>query len=549
MKVFPRLRPTITARRIGLNTVVLWVELGVNVLVMILLTRYLMAGIGKASYGLWSVAVNALEALMAIDLGMRLTTYRFLSQAMVGRSRPALYRMISSAAAIMLAVSAGLMVVMLAVGAMLPRMQAEITPAGAAELRQTLWILALALPFALVRYPFLGVLVGLQESYKVSVGRLGGQVTYAAAAAVVIALGLTDLRWIALAMLLNYIAGFALAAGMAWGALGRIPLRWRYVRRRHVAEMLRFSRGVFLVGLATMLMYNLDVPLIGAIVGAARGKTVAGELAATYRIPLMIILQARALTTGIANPLLAVAAQLQRRGEHDVLRELYRSSARILGALTMCVLLPLVVFGERFLTLWLPGQGLGWTWKLLAVLSLGQWVALTTSPGERMLMGAGRIRVSSLAFAAGAVLKILAAAAVLYVAARGEPTWGLMALAWATTVPLLIAQGVVLPAYVCRQNGLSLPAYLLATFGRLAAGGAATAAVLLGLRWLWTPRSLPEAVAQVAAGAAACLAICGLLTLTSRDRRSIRAMVARRQPTDAGTARRAATAQADAEGR
>ena len=520
MKVLPRLEPVISARRIGLNTLALWSEMAVTLGLMLILARVMLEGLGKSGFGLWGIALGAVEMVMALDLGLRIASFRFMSRALVDKSRSNAFRVVNNAFLTMLPLVVILVGVVLVIAWALPlAWSAKRSVVEIALFRQTMWILAATVPLSLLQNPFLSVLVGLQRSYLMSIGRLAGQLVFAAWILFLVNRQAMDLRWVAAGMCANYAAAFVLAVTMAVVCLGKFPISLRRFRWPQAKEMLLFGRGVLVMGLSHMLIYGPDLVLIGTFLTS--------EFAAMYRIPLMIVKQTQVLAA-VSTPLLAVAAQLHKRGEHGLLRELFHSSTRITGLLAMCLLGPLVMFGEVFIELWLPGEEMAWTWKLLGILAIGQWVMLATFPAERMLMGTGRIKLTSIAFGTAGICKVIAGAIFLSIAAQTDMAWGLYGLAWVTSVLLVAVKGVIVPAYICRQNEMSFSRFMLSTFGRLGMSGVVAASAMLAMRFLWTPQTLAMSLVQLAAGAGLCLAIGTAVVLTSQDRTYIRSMILRR---------------------
>jgi O-antigen/teichoic acid export membrane protein len=460
------------------------------------------------------MAASAMTLVLGMDLGLALATQRFASSLVVGGSRVALYRSINSALLAGAALSAPLMVILVAIGYILP-LFGGVGPADARLFQQLLWILAVCVPVQMVRYPFQGLIIAMQEHYKLVVLNLVGQLVYVGVTVAAFWLGWQDLRALAVATVADHLVLLAGTLAMAWGRVRLIPLSRRLMVRREVARLLRFGMEVFPFTLASILMYELDNLLIG---GSPRGGS---QQVAYYSIPMLIALQLRLLGAGVSGPLLAVASQLRASNQLDLLVNLFLSSARAGGVLMLAVLGPLVIFGRAFIGAWL-GPDMAWTWVLLAVAGVGQLAWLVSYPGQRMLVGSGTARLPALAELAGALFKLAAAVAVVVTIGPN-----LMALAALTSLPLVIVGAGLTPWSICRQNGIPLAHYLAQTFGRLAISAVVPTALLLVLRWVWTPQTLKMALVQVAVGAMVFTLAGWWVALTDWDRKYLRTLLGR----------------------
>jgi O-antigen/teichoic acid export membrane protein len=503
----------ITVRRIGANTAAMWVHALVSAVGGILFMRLLLGELGRAQAGLWQTAQDVLSSVIALDLGIGLGVTRLVSRGLITGGRGRVYCLINTAAAVTVALSGVLVAVMLVLALVMPRSGA-VGAEAAGPLFQTLLILALAVPAVMMRTAFQATLMGLQQRYKLILTLLLGQLVFWAAAAMMLLAGIHDLRLLAAVLAASHVLSLVMMALLTRAGLGYIPLGRRWVRRELVRPLLRFGLEAFLLPLSLMICYQLDSVLITTL----RGE----QFVPPYRWPMQLIMQVRGIAMSLGVSLMPVAAQLHERRQHDPLRELYCSASRMTATLASCMLVPLAVFGEAFMQVWLPRENMGWTWQLLAILALGQLPALAVFPAERMLIGAGRIAVAARAELLAAGAKV--AAALLVLSLLAEP---LTALAWATTLPVLIVSIFIVPASICRQNNMPLGAYLRTTLGRQLLAAAPAVIMLLGIRAIWRPASLLESLAQLAVGAVVCGAFGLLLALTASDRRRFGQLLAR----------------------
>jgi O-antigen/teichoic acid export membrane protein len=144
-----------------------------------------------------------------------------------------------------------------------------------------------------------------------------------------------------------------------------------------------YSSWTFLGTLAGLGMAQGPVLIIG--------KCLSVELVAAFAPAMLVSTSLQGLLSSLAKPLVPLASGARSSDRPERLGELSIDVAQMLACIGLSVLIPLVVFGPEWTTLWV-GDALGWTWPLIAIMALGTVLAQTQAVTYFLALGGGNIR-------------------------------------------------------------------------------------------------------------------------------------------------------------
>lgn len=133
------------------------------------------------------------------------------------------------------------------------------------------------------------------------------------------------------------------------------------------------------------LVSGLDKTLISAWLGMAA--------AGIYSIPFMLVSSLGYMISYMLGFLLPISSELHSIGELEKLREIFIRSTRFLTALTSMIFIPILIFGDLFITLWVGAETGFKTKNVLMLLALsGVFSTLFISLSNNIIVGIGRIK-------------------------------------------------------------------------------------------------------------------------------------------------------------
>ncbi|MBF0186639.1 MAG: oligosaccharide flippase family protein [Magnetococcales bacterium] len=209
-------------------------------------------------------------------------------------------------------------------------------------------------------------------------------------------------------------------------------------------EMIRYAIPAFLADVAVMLSHRIDVLVIGLNLPVTQ--------VTVYTIGSRISGMMEKCLDPLVNLLFPLASELHGEGDHDRLGVLLVEGTRLVLILAVPGLL-LVGWHVKELVTWWVGADYAEpvssvVWVLLGVV----FMALFEAVAGRILLGTGEVVFDAWVSAVAAVCNVILSVILVR-------SLGVVGVALGTLLPLLIANGVVVPPYVCRLTGVGVIAF------------------------------------------------------------------------------------------
>jgi O-antigen/teichoic acid export membrane protein len=466
--------------RAARNVLANWAGYVVGVLVNFFLSPIVVNHLGASGYGVWTLLVTLTAYLGLLDLGVRSAVTRYVARCESRGDHETAARIASTALAVFTALAALALAASTVLGLIAP--DAFQIPA---EYRSTAVLVAAlagaSTGAALVNGTFGGVLVGLQRFDVVSGVDVAVTLTRAALVLGVVATN-GGLVALASAQLLASLTAALLTAWLARRIYPALRLRPSW-NGPHLRRLVSYGGHAFAAQLAGFVLDRAGVIVVGAFLPMAAVTLLA--------IATALIDYARSLVGGLRTTLAPRASALEGRGEDTALSELVLRGARYCTLLALPIAATYALRGASFVELWM-GETYGRpSGTVLAILALRLAFLGATGAAASVLLGAGRARAVAGIFVAEAAIGVVAMLLLV------RP-FGLVGVAWGTTVPTLAAALLLWPRLLRADLGIGVRRYLGAGWGR------PVAALLpfVGATWVvehwWPAPSLPVFVGQVA---------------------------------------------------
>ncbi len=212
-----------------------------------------------------------------------------------------------------------------------------------------------------------------------------------------------------------------------------------------VGDALRLGSANFFVNVTILLINNVQVILIGAVLGAA--------LVAPFSLGNQMVVNYHMLVATIAMTLTTAFTHLHASEQMDQLRSLFTSSSRYTGALAAVSAAGLFLYGEAFLRLWVGAKYVTGDWRYRADIVLALLLAATLprtlqNTSFQLLMGIRDMRFLT-------ILRGGEAAANLALTLALIRPLGLAGVALGTLAPMFVSHVVFLAPHTLRVLGMS----------------------------------------------------------------------------------------------
>jgi O-antigen/teichoic acid export membrane protein len=451
-----------------------WFALGVNVLVGIFLSPYIIHHLGDEAFGLWVIIFSITGYYGLFDLGIRSSIIRYVAKFSATDEHDELNRLVNTA----MFSYGGIGVVAVAitlVAAHYVYAIKGIAPEFVVTARYLLLMVGMAVSLGFPLGVFGGILEGLQRFYLLNFTSIGA--TLLRALLIVIALqhgrGLLTVALITVTLpllsgLVNAVAAFRYL---------RLRLGPQYVSLSSLRSIASYGGTTFIIIVATRLRFKTDALVIGTFVSAA---------AVTYfTIGSRLVDYASDLVSSLAQIFVPMSSQSDAKGDLDGLRKILIVGNRACAFIIFPITAVFTILGKSVIEAWVGPKYVASGYPVMLILLFPTTLMLAQSASGRTLWGMARHGTWAwVVLAEGAANLILSVILV-------RP-YGILGDAIGTAIPLTCSMLFFLPPHLCRLLKIKLRTYVYRAFVfPLALCIPLVAALLLMRRWFIPHRFAP----------------------------------------------------------
>jgi len=461
-----------------------WFALGVNVVVGIFLSPYILHRLGDNAFGLWILIFSATGYYGLFDLGIRSSIIRYVAKYSATGEQEELNRLVNSA----LFSYSGIGILAMAITVVTSFYVTaifRIQPEFAADARWLFLMVGTSVALGFPLAAFGGVLEGLQRFFILNFCSVAS--TLMRAVLIVLALrhggGLLTVAFITVSLplltgLINVAAAFR-----------SLPLQLgaRYLSRSSMARIASYSGTTFLIIVAQRLRFKTDAVVIGAFVSAA---------AITYfTIGSRLVDYSSDVVSSLAQIFVPMTSQSQAQKDIEGLRKIVLVGNRACAFIAFPITAILTILGKSVIEAWVGPKYVAASYPILLVLLYPTTLMLVQSASGRTLWGLAKHQTWAWVVLAEGVANVILSVILV------RP-YGIMGDAIGTAIPLLCSMVFFLPGHVCRLLGIKLRTYIFGALGMpLVLCLPLISALLLMRRW-FIPHGLRQLLIQLAIAAA-----------------------------------------------
>jgi O-antigen/teichoic acid export membrane protein len=472
-----------TSRVIARNILSNWTNLAVSIVIGFLLMPFMVSRLGDTLYGIWILVVSLVGYGNLLDLGVRTSIVKYVSQHHATEDRDRLRGLFTTTLATYTAIG-GLVLILTAAVALSLLHLFRVPPEMEGEARLVLLIVGLSLALKFPGGVFEGFLAGLQRYELVNGIVIGSNLLRAGLTVVVLVQGEKLLALAAVGLVCDLLMTVVMAV------VCRRLLPWLSLRRRNLSrEVLRqvYTFGVWssIIALSSRILYDSDAILIGMFLPAAA--------ITHFAVANNLVRYLRQLAHGYGNVFNPAASDLEARGEQERLAGLLTQGTRYASAVVLPAAVLVALLGRDFLALWMGPRFAGESGTVLIILVLSQAASMAQFPAGAMLYGLNRHRQLAFVILGEALMKVTLSLVLLR-------SYGILGAAVGTAIPEILGSLLLVPVLVTRWVGVPLGRYMRQAFLPPLASILPAGALVLGLRTVAPPTSWGVLVVEVAAG-------------------------------------------------
>jgi O-antigen/teichoic acid export membrane protein len=456
-----------------------WFALGVNVLVGIFLSPYIIHRLGDDAFGLWVIIFSVTGYYGLFDLGIRSSLVRYVAKYSATEEHDELNRLVNTAMVSYSGIGIVAMAITL-IAAYYVNSIFRIQPEFVATAR---WLLVMVGTSVSLGFPlgvFSGILEGLQRFYLLNFTSISA--TLLRALLIVIALrhgrGLLTVALITVGLpLLGTLVNAA-------AVFRHLPLSFglQYVSRSSLRRIASYSGTTFLIIVAGRLRFKTDALVIGTFVSAA---------AVTYfTIGSRLVDYASEVVSALSQIFIPMSSQSQAKGDLDGLRKILVLGNRACAFIIFPITAVLTILGKSVIEAWVGPKYIATSYPVLLVLLYPTTLMLAQSASGRTLWGMAKHRT-------WAWVVLAEGAANLGLSVILVRPYGILGDAIGTAIPLTCSMIFFMPRHICRLLRIKLTTYLYRAFVLPLVLCIPMVAVLLLMQHWFIPHRLGQLLIQL----------------------------------------------------
>lgn len=419
-----------------------WFSLGVNILVGIFLSPFILHRLGDAAFGIWVLVFSITGYYGLFDLGIRSSIVRYVSKLTATNDREEIAKLINTSLFSYTCIGIFTFLLSLAGSVYVDRFF-RIPP----EFHSTAhWLLLMVGTSVALGFPLGisgGILEGLQQFYVLYWTNIVSTLVRAGLIVYFLNRGY-GLLTVALITVILPIAAALVRGFIAFRFLA-IPFGLRYVDRACFREMANYSGVTFIIIVAGRLRFKTDEIVIGGFLSA---------VAITYfNIGARIVDYAGELVTSLAQIFVPMSSQSEATGNFDRLRKIFVAGNRFCAFIIFPITVVLIILGKSVIEVWVGRKYIAQSYPVLLVMLIPSTLMMAQAASGRILFGISKHRTLAIVTLAEGVANLILS--ILLV----RP-YGILGDAFGTAVPLTCTMVFFLPAHLCRKLGIQLRVFL-----------------------------------------------------------------------------------------
>jgi O-antigen/teichoic acid export membrane protein len=423
-----------------------WVALGLNILVGIFISPYILHHLGDEAFGLWVLIFSITGYYGLFDLGIRSSIIRYVAKYSATDENDELNRLINTA--LFTYSGIGTVVILITIGISFYASSIFRISGNSSHIARWLFLMvgsAVALGFPLG--VFGGILEGLQRFYVLNFNTM----TSTLVRAVLIVIALRHGRGLLMVALITVSLPLLTAMVNAMVVLRILNLRFgpRYLNRESLKRIASYSGTTFIIIVATRLRFRTDALVIGTFLSSA---------AITYfTVGSRLVDYAGEVVGSLAQVFVPMSSKSDATGDLAGLRKIFVAGNRACALIIFPITAILIILGKSTIEAWVGAKYVAASYPVLLVLVIPSTLMLSQAASGRVLFGMAKHRTL-------AVVTLMEGCANLFLSIFLVRRFGILGDAVGTAIPLTCTTLFFLPRHVCRLLKLSIGVYLRQAF-------------------------------------------------------------------------------------
>jgi O-antigen/teichoic acid export membrane protein len=459
-----------------------WLSLGVNILVGIFLSPFILHRLGNLAYGAWVLAFSVTGYYGLFDLGVRSSLTRYVSTYTTTGDMEALRKLINTSLTAYTVIGGVAMVTTLVVSAYvgsLFRLPADFVPTARWLFLMVGGAVALGFPAGMAA----GILEGMNRFYVTNLTNLVSTLLRA----VLIVLALTHGYGLLTVAFITVTLPLLASAARTVMVLRLLPLRfgWEYVDRGAFREIARYSSVSLIIMIAYKLRFKTDEIVISTFLSVSAVTFFSnGDRLVDYTGEVV---------SSLAQIFLPMSGQSDAKGSRDQLRQIFIMGNRACALVVFPISATLIILGKSVITAWVGARYVTASYPVMLTLLIPSTFFLAQSASPRILFGMARHKILAWITSMEGIANLSLSIVLIR-------HYGIIGDALGTAIPLSCTALFFYPRHLCRLLDVRVGTFLRQAYALPFMLCIPTVACLLWMRHWFFARNYLQVGMQICIG-------------------------------------------------
>jgi O-antigen/teichoic acid export membrane protein len=430
------------------NVISNWGGFAFSTIVNFFLAPFVVRHLGNSLYGISVLIMSLTGYLGLLDLGVRGAMTRYIARFHARSEHEEAGRFTSAALGVFGAL--GLLAVLISAGMAARADLFSISGMSVSRMRILLLLGGLNVATSLISGIFSGIPMALQRFDHVNVIAVLSTIFRAVLIVAALSAGEGLIALVSIQLIYTLTA----IGASAWASLRLYPqLRVRIgdLQRQYVWLILSFSAFSF-----TLLVFDTGIMYLNSVV---LGAFQSAKLVTFFWIAASLVNYSRTLIAGISKTSTPEASALEAHGDATGLQRALLNGASYATLVILPIAVTFILRGKSFIGLWMGAEYADISGHVLWILAIGLALSAGNQVALATVLGISKHRAVGPAF-------LLQAVCILAASLATVRAWGLVGVAWSTTLPYVAVSLFFWPWYLRQTLGVPIRGYLFSIWAK-----------------------------------------------------------------------------------
>lgn len=372
--------------QIKVGAVISYASIGVNFIIGLLYTPWMIHSIGKENYGLFVLATSVISLFM-FDFGLGNAVTRFVSRYLAEGRQDKVNNFMGLVEKLYLGIDAILLLLLVSVYFFIPSIYQELTPQ---EIEKFKVVYAIAACFSVFSFPFIpldGLITAHERFVALKLCELFNRIFIVSAMALCLIMGYGLYALVTV----NAIAGM-LTILLKWFVVKRytqIRPNWKHKNKKGIREIVGYSWWVTVGALSQRMVFNIAPTILGTVAGSVE--------IALFGIAMAFEGYVFTIANALNGLFLPKVTKITLEDDREAVLSLMTRVGRIQIIIIGLIIIGFVSVGADFISLWL-GDGYDKVYVAVVLLIIPSFFHLPQLIGSNAILAMNKVKKQACVF-------------------------------------------------------------------------------------------------------------------------------------------------------